>query len=637
MKKVKISSDILIKKFKNMDFMEENVSNEDLGEIYNKLKTYFEVTALKVNAVAGVTEQFDGVLAELKQISDDVAYASDTIADGAERQLEQIGVCKDAVDNVVEKIADMSRQSQKLMDTTNQITEVNENGKKTVENLSVQQELNQKAINNITEEIGVLLDKSKKISEITQMLYRISSKTNLLALNASIEAARAGEAGRGFSVVANEVRNLSEASRKESENINASVNDIMSELEKLKHVIDESEHLFEAQEEAVKTVVNSFTDINECIESFVEEQKELDNCLYGLDYEKNTMVSAIDSIADVIEESCATTAEVASLIISVDNKVGMIHAVSSDVTEKVNDIKKDFDKVSVKLDTIKKDKLAVVYDIETNFWDPTTAETKKAAKLFNYEVDFFAPKSRQTSASEMVSFLDRIIDGGYTALVISPIEDDQVISRLKKAADNGISIIFINSAIESIPYISLIQTAGVPLGENAAKVADRLIGREGEVIVGEWTDVKIQSIEDRALGFIDRISKNPNVTVHKVGILSGPSQMEADQMISRMLKDYPNAKLIYASNCDWGERYASYFSRNKKNIKVLAVDLTKTMAEQLKKNHVDTIISQRAFSWGSLAIEMFADVKLGKKVDKYVDTGSFEVNASNLDLYSKRM
>lgn len=637
MKKIKYNSDVLIKKMTEMDFLEEGVSDESLGLIYNKIKNYFESTGSKVDVLETVTDQFEDVLGELKQASDDVAYSAETINQGAEKQLEQIGLCKEAVDNVVEKIVDMSKQSQKLMETTTTITSVNESGKKTVQNLSEQQELNQKAINNITGEITVLLDKSKKISEITQMLYRISAKTNLLALNASIEAARAGEAGKGFSVVANEVRKLSEASRQESENINQSVNDIMEELEKLKTVIDESEHLFDAQEEAVQTVVDSFSEINECIGSFVEEQKELDNCLYGLDYEKNTMVTAIDNIADVISESCATTAEVASLVISVDNKVGMINAVSSDVSIKVKDIKSDFDKIKLNKQNVVKEKLAVIYDIETDFWDPTTAETLKAAKLFNYDVEFFAPKSRHTSTDEMANILDQVIEEKYDAMVISPIEDERIISRLKKAADMGIQIVFINSAIDSIPYISLIQTAGIPLGENAAKVADRMIGREGEVIVGEWSDVKIQAIEDRAIGFINKLSTNNSIQIHQVGIPSGPSQQEADQIIQKMLRDYPDVKLVYASNCDWGERYANYFSKHKKDIMVLVVDLTKTLADQLRKNHIDTIISQRAFSWGSLAIEMLADVKLGKKVDKYVDTGSFEVNSNNIELYTKRM
>ncbi len=637
MKRIKINNDLLLEKLKRLDFTDSGVSDKDLGIIYNKLKQHFEAVGSKMNDMEAVTGQFDDVLGELKSTSDDVAYASNSIAKGAQKQTIEIGLCKDAVDAVVEKIAAMDKQSKKLMETTKEITGVNENGKTTVENLSVQQDINQKAIKNITDEIAILLDKSKKISEITQMLYRISSKTNLLALNASIEAARAGEAGKGFAVVADEVRNLSEASRQESENINASVNDIMSELETLNNVINQSEQSFLNQAEAVTTVVQSFQDINNCIGSFVEEQKELDLCLKGLDGEKDKMVDAIASIADEIETSSATTEEVASLIISFGNKIGMVHAISSDLNYKVKGIQDEFKLIKVNITDSKKEKVAIVYDIDVDFWEPATVEAKKAAKAFNYEVDFYAPKDRKTCVNEMSAILDEIIEKKYDAMVISPIEDEKVISRLRKAVDLGIKIIFINSAIEGIPFISLIQTAGIPLGENAAKAAERMIGREGEVIVGEWTDVKIQAIDDRAIGFIDTLKKSPKITVHRCGIPSGPSQSEADQIIANMLTEYPNTKLIYASNCDWGIRYANYFSRNKRDIKILVVDLTKSISEYLRKGQVDNIISQRAFSWGSLAIEMLADVKLGKKVEKYIDTGTFEVNAENLHLYSKRI
>lgn len=95
----------------------------------------------------------------------------------------------------------------------------------------------------ITEEIRTLLDKNAKIESVTSVLYSIAKQTNLLSLNASIEAARAGEAGRGFAHVAYEVRKLSEECHKASQSINASIQEIIGSLTKLKEIMEESDAL----------------------------------------------------------------------------------------------------------------------------------------------------------------------------------------------------------------------------------------------------------------------------------------------------------------------------------------------------------------------------------------------------------
>lgn len=617
-----------------------HISGEDgevEGKIYENLKGYFTEFHHDFDNIRTVSSQLEGVADEIRDISSNVRNATEYIAKGAENQTDDVEQCLKFADELATQIEHMDRQFKDLKTVSEEMSDVNIRGKSTIEHLSRQQQENKQALSDITQEIYVLVEKSKKINEITEVLYSIAGQTNLLALNAAIEAARAGDAGKGFAVVADEVRKLSEESRVASQNINDSIEDITMELGKLKESIDKSESTFGAQEEAVETVVKAFEDINFFINTFIKSQNEFSLQVESLDQGKRKLVDSIGDIAAVIEESSATTEEVASLTMSQSSVVELIVKMSNELFDKVSSIEKNFSKVKVDVDEKVKKKIAIIFDIEDPFWLPTISETKKTAKALNFDVEFFAPKTRNEGAREMAGFLDTILSNSFDAIVISPLEDKMVLERLKTASSKGIKIIFINSLLQGIPYEALIETNGIQLGTYAATVAKKLLGNQGEAIVGMWSDAKITSIEQRAEGFMKELSKNSNVKVNTVSVVGEPSDKEAEELIGAMLEKYPKTKLVYATNVGWGLAYAKYFSKHKSDIKVLTVDYTKKIKENIVKGHIHSAIAQRAFAWGTMALEFLLDVFSGKQVQKYTDTGTYEVNKENFNIYENRI
>ncbi|HQS02955.1 MAG: hypothetical protein B7Y07_01825 [Halothiobacillus sp. 24-54-40] len=141
---------------------------------------------------------------------------------------------------------------------------------------------------------AVMIDKlgvgSKQITAIVNVIREIADQTNLLALNAAIEAARAGEAGRGFSVVAEEVRNLAERTAKSTGEISQMIGDI---------------------QQNITQAVSGIEDGAERVKSSVDRAAEAGERMDGINNATHQVVAAVDEIALVLREQTAASEEIA--------------------------------------------------------------------------------------------------------------------------------------------------------------------------------------------------------------------------------------------------------------------------------------------------------------------------------------
>ncbi|SFL64924.1 HAMP domain-containing methyl-accepting chemotaxis protein [Halanaerobium salsuginis] len=262
--------------------------------------------------VSAASEELSASSEEISASAEEVGKAVQEVASGAEEQSAQVDETKTSIDSLINEVKNIEDKSVQMNEQADQVISDLDTGNKSINNSIDQVRRVKNQTVTVTEQIHELGNLSEKIGDIVELINGISSQTNLLALNAAIEAARAGEAGRGFSVVADEIRQLAEESSTATEQIASLINQIQAGVQTTVSQVDETSTSVDNSVDVIKSTEASFIEINQAMDNLVTYIEEIAEESKRMDKNSDFVKASISEIAAVSQEASRNAESVAA-------------------------------------------------------------------------------------------------------------------------------------------------------------------------------------------------------------------------------------------------------------------------------------------------------------------------------------
>jgi len=258
-----------------------------------------------IDGFANIIRQVVGGAATVSTTAAQLSVASTQIAEASQAQSEAAASTAAAVEQItvsINSVAANTEDVRKLSETSLQQTQ---HGNQSVTAMIGEINRVQEAVNQIAGSVKEFVDSTRAITGMTQQVKDIADQTNLLALNAAIEAARAGEQGRGFAVVADEVRKLAEKSAKSANEIDQVTNSLNQKSTSVEAVVQSGLQSLQSTQEQVGRVSAMLTEAGEAVTKSTHGVNDIAAAVSEQSLASTEIARNVEKIAQMSEESHA--------------------------------------------------------------------------------------------------------------------------------------------------------------------------------------------------------------------------------------------------------------------------------------------------------------------------------------------
>lgn len=293
-------------------FRNAEVKEKETSKLYNYQQKITDNIKQVFNTLKSTSDNIYQSLDQFNEMSHQIAQSTQEIASGSVNQTHEVNESLNIFNQLSEKIINSEDEINKTIESMNNLKENNDLGLQSINDLSSKFAENTKASAEVLQGINNLSEKSTSIGNIIRTITEIADQTNLLALNAAIEAARAGESGRGFSVVAEEIRQLAEQSTDSTNKVSNILGEIINVIEKTQYTMEYTKDLEQESNNKLNTTVESFNNIVLSSENVIKLINMLSSELGKINNLKDTLLKSMDTLAAISEQYSSSTQEVSA-------------------------------------------------------------------------------------------------------------------------------------------------------------------------------------------------------------------------------------------------------------------------------------------------------------------------------------
>lgn len=345
----------LMQKASSGDFSERSSfkGKDEVGSLSTSYNTMAEGMKGLIETLTETSQHLAASSEELSASSEESSRASEHISEtiqelavSSESQMQLMASSAQGVQNINNSTESINVHAQKVSDTAEKTSIHSSKGTENIVEVTKQMQSINTNVNNLSQSIHILETRINEIGDITKVITDISSQTNLLALNAAIEAARAGEQGKGFAVVADEVRKLAEQSAHSAEEITNLINQIQADTKNTTKsmvtaasdvktgisIVQDTGESFKMIEESVHELVTLFEEVFYALNQLKDNTKVINTSIMEVNSMASESAASTENVSAATEEQVASMEEIAASSSSLSQ-------LANDLQEKIKQFK----------------------------------------------------------------------------------------------------------------------------------------------------------------------------------------------------------------------------------------------------------------------------------------------------------
>ncbi|OAS21092.1 methyl-accepting chemotaxis protein [Paenibacillus oryzisoli] len=341
-------------------------AKDELGQLSNSFDQMIRQVRLMLGATKGIASSLSAHSHEFHRFSQltasansDILKAIHEISTGADEQAMKTESSSMLIAELEEEIRDINAYTHEMKRSSDAAAFDTQQGTASVQALKASTAQSQLLLEKVDAAMQTLSASSKQIGAIVRSIMEISTQTNVLALNAAIEAARAGVHGRGFSVIAEEVRELSLQTNGSSKTISGIIGTLQGQIQELQLSLVDARESALTQSSHVEMTFGSFHRIEQSTLVIREQIEQIHQKIEQAQSKNDHLVDSVQFVAAIAQETAAGVEEVNSTSIEQDASIRRIAEESDDILELAQQLFEEISKFQI-AEVIREDEIVEV-------------------------------------------------------------------------------------------------------------------------------------------------------------------------------------------------------------------------------------------------------------------------------------